>query len=664
VTIYKGDAWPAAGHDWAIVADVGGNLVHRKRLDEEALEMKALRVDERSELVSSSDIWFRPVQFANGPDGALYIADMYREVIEHPGSLHPVIKKHLDLTSGRDRGRIYRIVGDDFEQPAPPRLGAASSRELADALDTKNGWRRETAARLLYERQDKSVAARLEELAAGARHPEGRVAALAALAGIGELSAEALLPALADDHPRVQAAALRISEAILDQSPQVREQVLRLAESSDLRVRYQAAFTLGEMKDDRRFKALATIAKRDAADRWIRLAVQSSLAEGAGAVLAELAADTEFRSRPEGLEFVSSLAAQIGRQQRPDDVAGVLTTLQGLPASDQAVLQAIVAGLDAKPDSELARQVAEATSGRSEAAIAEMVASAKGVAANGEAPVEQRAQAVRTLRMGRFDDLASDVLGALLAPAQPAEVQAATIATLGAFDEPAVADLLLSRFREFTPALRMRAGDVLFSRPSHLSRLLDALEAGDISPGDLEPGRLKMLSAHPDAAIGSRAQKLLAQTSGAAREKVVADYRPALETTGDAERGKLAFKKTCAACHKLDGVGHEIGPNLAAMRNRGPETILLNVLDPNREVNPQYLTYTIFTTDGRSFSGMIAAETATAITLKRADNASDTILRIDIEEIRSTGLSLMPEGMEKDVDKQTLADLIAYLMGQ
>ena len=132
---------------------------------------------------------------------------------------------------------------------------------------------------------------------------------------------------------------------------------------------------------------------------------------------------------------------------------------------------------------------------------------------------------------------------------------------------------------------------------------------------------------------------------------------------GDATRGKELFKKICAACHQIQGVGHATGPNLAAMKNRGPDVILVNVFDPNREVNPQYLNYTLVTTDGRTLTGMITSETATSVTLKRADNAGDTVLRIDIDQLRSSGMSLMPEGMEKQIDRQAMADLLTYLKG-
>ena len=186
-TIYRGDAWPSEWHGLAIVGDVGSNLVHRKRLEPDGVGFIGRRIDEKSEFVSSSDIWFRPVQFANAPDGTLYILDMYREVIEHPASLPPLIKKHLDLTSGRDRGRIYRVVPDGFKQPPLPQLASARRRSLVALLQHPNGWHRDTAARLLYERQDKAAIAPLAKLATESQLPLARMHALYALDGLNAL---------------------------------------------------------------------------------------------------------------------------------------------------------------------------------------------------------------------------------------------------------------------------------------------------------------------------------------------------------------------------------------------------------------------------------------------------------------------------------------------
>jgi putative heme-binding domain-containing protein len=201
----------------------------------------------------------------------------------------------------------------------------------------------------------------------------------------------------------------------------------------------------------------------------------------------------------------------------------------------------------------------------------------------------------------------------------------------------------------------------LLSRPAWIAALLTAMESGQLSMGDLDPVKLKLLAEHRTAAIRTRAAKILAGSQLGRRADVVESYRSVLESKGDAERGKQVFTKTCAACHKVQNLGNDIGPNLAAMKARGPEAILLNVLDPNREVNPQYLNYSVLTTDGRQLTGIIAAETATSLTLRRSDNATDTVLRIDIDQLKSTGSSLMPEGLEKQIDQQAMADLLEFL---
>lgn len=660
VTIYRGNAWPAEYQGIAVVGDVGGNLIHRKRLEPAGIPNVGRRLDQKVEFVTSEDIWFRPVQFANAPDGTLYVADMYREVIEHPASLHPVIKKHLDLTSGRDRGRIYRIAPVGARPSAPPQLSAASTADLVQTLAHPNGWHRDAAQRLLYERQDRSAVPALETLARESQSAVGRVTALSALDGLQALTPEVILAALRDADPRVRRHAVSLSERLLADAPAVREAIYDLVSDPDLRVRYQLAFTLGETSGPRRNAALAQLAKRDPADLWIRTAVRSSLAEGAGAVLEALVGDASFRTTAAGREWLRQLAEQIGKQQREDDVASLVAALREIPAAETATLQVILQGLAVKPGTPLAEQVAAATGGRADELVKAMVDSAAKRAVDDQLKPAERTAAVQQLRLGRLEEL-SATLVKLLEPAQPADVQTAALNVLGAFRDPQVAKLLLERWSSLSPRLRNQAADVLFSRPDWILALLDAVQSDSIAVGDIDPARWRLLASHADAQVKARSAAVIAKLQVGRRGDVVESYRDALTLAGDAGRGKEVFKKVCAACHQLQGLGHPTGPNLAAMKARGPEAILLNVLDPNREVNPQYLNYTVVTQDGRSLSGMITAESATSVTLKRADNASDTVLRIDIEELKSSGMSLMPEGLEKQVDKQALADLIAYL---
>jgi putative membrane-bound dehydrogenase-like protein len=655
-TIYRGNAWPQQWRGVAVVGDVGSNLIHRKQLKDQGLVYSAVRIDEKSEFVSASDIWFRPVQFANAPDGTLYVCDMYRETIEHPASLPPVIKRHLDLTSGRDRGRIWRIVPEGFSQPKLKKPADMTTAELVALLEHDNGWHRDTAARLLYERQDAKAVPPLVKLAGGSKSPLARMHALYALDGLAALDGDTLLPRLTDDHPRVRQHAVKLAEKLAD-VPAIRQRLLQMPADADYRVRYQLAFTLGQVDDPRREETLATLARQGGPQ--MTLAVQSSLKQGAGHVLSILAADAKYRGTSDGKQFLRSLAAQIGQQQSADDVAALLKTLTSLSAEKDGVLPVILQGLGLKPGNKLAQQVAAATGGKSDELMKQVVTEALAAAADGERKLPARLAAVQQLRLGRLGEVQETLL-ALLEPAQPADLQSAALATLASFDAPDVAAAILARFVVFSPRLKGQATDMLLSRSAWAVKLLEAVESGDISAGDVDPARLKLLADHGDKTIRTKAAALLKTFAVSKRGDVVEAYKSVLDAQGDAARGKEIFAKTCAACHRVQGVGYETGPNIAAMKNRGPEAILLNVLDPNREVNPQYLSYAALLEDGRTITGLIASETATSITFKRADNATDTVLRIDIQQLKSTGQSLMPEGMEKQIDKQAMADLLAY----
>jgi len=204
--------------------------------------------------------------------------------------------------------------------------------------------------------------------------------------------------------------------------------------------------------------------------------------------------------------------------------------------------------------------------------------------------------------------------------------------------------------------------EALLARPGRVAQLLAAIEEKRVLPAQIEPARLQQLSKHPDAALRGRAQKLLARESAPDRKKVIEAYRAALDLKADAARGKAVFKKTCSTCHRLEDVGVEVGPDLlSALRNKSAEQLLTDILDPSREVDPRYINYVVTTKAGRSFTGMIAAETASSITLRRAEKAEDVILRNQIEALEATAKSLMPDGLETQLSKQELADVIAYL---
>ena len=276
-------------------------------------------------------------------------------------------------------------------------------------------------------------------------------------------------------------------------------------------------------------------------------------------------------------------------------------------------------------------------------------------------PIPERIEAIRTLRAGDFA-ANSPVLSALLDNRNAQDIQLAAIETLGRFPQPEVAGVLIAAWPHLSPRLRTAASDVLFSRPTWIVAVLDALDEKQIAPAEIESARLKVLELRNEPQIRERVERLAAKIQASPRQDVVAAYQPALALAGNVQHGKAVFQKVCSACHRLEEVGFDIGPSLAAIKNRGPEAILLNVLDPNREVNPQYVNYIAVLNDGRTLTGIIAGETATGITLKRADGATDVVPRTDLEELRSTRQSIMPEGLEKQLTPEALADVIAYLV--
>jgi putative membrane-bound dehydrogenase-like protein len=662
VTIYRGDAWPAEFRGQALVGEVASNLVHRKVLEPAGVGFRARRVDVKKEFLASTDIWFRPVQFANAPDGTLYVADFYREVVEHPASLPPEIKKHLNLNS-RGRGRLYRIVPAGFKQRPQPRLGKATAAELVALLEHRNGWHRDTAARLLWQRQDRTAVIPLQKLALGSRLPEGRMHALYALHGLKALTEGVVLSGLVDPHPRVREHAVILAESLAPTSAPVRARLYEMVKDEDARVRYQLTFSLGEQPSaPPRNAALAKLARRDGADRWVRVAILSSLAEGADAVLRELAGDAKFRASAGGRELLTQLARQIGQRAWQSEVAAALQSLEGLPAGEKALAAALVRSLReglARSGSSLRKQMLAGGS-RAKELLGELLAAARRKAADEKQPLKERVEAVRTLGLGAFAEV-RPLLTEMLASQQPQPVQLAAVETLSRFPDAAAGRALVAAWPAFSPRVRSAAAESIFSRPEWAAAFLDAVQRKKVAATDVDPARLKLLQGSADPALRAHAARVAKLLNLGRRTDVVAAYRPALELKGDAPRGKMVFQKVCASCHRLEGVGHETGPSLATLQNRGAEAILLNVLDPNREVNPQYVNYVVETKDGRTFTGMVAAETATSVTLRRGDNQSDTILRIDIERMRSTGLSLMPEGLEQQIDRQGMADLLAYL---
>jgi putative heme-binding domain-containing protein len=353
------------------------------------------------------------------------------------------------------------------------------------------------------------------------------------------------------------------------------------------------------------------------------------------------------------------IASNLGDQGEVNRI--IRDTLQrasGAPLSEQlAVATGLLSALSRRGvsgDSSL-----DADSARRFASLSE---EARRLVADESAAVEQRLIAVRMLGAPlRRDDGDASRLAALLSPRQPPELQSAAMSAIANRFPNRVAELGLAGWRSHAPVLRAQILDALFSRPASVLEFIAALERGDVPTAHVDARRRQQLVSHLDGRIRDRAGKLFASDRVSSRAQVVEQFLPATTLAGNAERGKVAFGKRCAVCHKLDGVGQNVGPELTALTDKSPRSMLVGILDPNKAVEDKFLDYIAVTTDGRQVTGMVSSETSTSVTLTGQEAKQVTLRRNEIELLQSSGKSLMPEGMEKDLTAQDLADVIAYV---
>lgn len=665
ITIYRGDAWPAEYRGNLIVGDVANNLVYRANLESKGVGLTARRADVEAEFLASRDIWFRPVQFANAPDGSLFVLDMYRALIEGAAFLPPEFLEFLNVLGGNNQGRIYRIVPEGYQHRAVERLHGLSTNDLVALLEHPNGWHRDTASRLIYQRQDQNAAAELRKLVRDSNSQVGRMSAMHSLNGLKALDEGTLLRGLNDENPGVRSQAVRLAEQFAVGSGEVRSLLVAMSGSEQqLDVRYQLAFSLGSLPSSRnRNQALARLAVDNGADRWMRLAIQSSLAEGAAEVFQLLLDDKTFRQTAYGREFLTSLVKQISAANRAVEIATVIRELNELPESTGGLNESLVRVLVGARKGEERQKLLAAASGKASELLDRLVADARELldsTASEKASMEARLQAVTTLGLGRLADDA-DRFRSLFDLSQPSQIQLAAIDTLSRFEDREVAGLLIEAWPSLSPTVRSRATEALCMREPWLMSMLEAVAEGTIGRSDISSTRVTLLKLHPNETVRKTVTDVFSSATTSVRGEVVAAYQPALELEGIPDRGRELFRKNCSACHRLESFGTAVGADLKAISDRGDASVLLNILDPNREVKPKFVSYVIVTEDGRLTTGMIVAENANSLTLRSLDGKQSVIQRIDIEQLRGTGLSFMPEGLEKEIDIQGMADLLSYL---
>ncbi|GIW86728.1 MAG: glycosyl hydrolase [Isosphaeraceae bacterium] len=691
---------PEYWNRYAFVAEPTGHLVHQMRLDRRGSHMVSR---DRFNLLASTDEWTSPIAAEVGPDGAVWVLDWYNFIVQHnPTPLgFTTGKGNAYETPLRDKthGRVYRVCANDRPlESIPGDLTRFTPAQLVEVLRHLNMFWRMAAQWHLVARGDRRIVADLTRLIAASEvEPETgeNPAALHALWTLQGLKAldqppirDAVTSALRSPAPSVRRAAAEVlprdtaaAQAILtaglldDPHPVVRREALRVLSecpsSDQIGAAVVAALLKPENTEDRWIPLAATTAAARHDLGFLAAALKSDQPTDALTQTARIVAEHAARG-PERGRLPAVLAA--GFEQPGPCADAILAGLSAgwpdaqIPALDDATRKALLARLDSlSPTAQLSLALLARRWGLAsevEGVLASLRSRLADEVADESLPEAQRIGAARRLAQLDPDRDTLERLVAAISPRTSPPLAAGLLAAIGSTSSDAVAEILLSRWDQLTPALRSQTVELLLRRPEWTKALVEAIAADTIPATDLAIDQTQRLAAHPDAAIADRVREVLARGGrlpSPDRQEVLNALLPVTQVTGDAANGRLVFEKNCAKCHRHGDLGENIGPNLTGFAIHPKEKILTEIIDPNRSVEGNFRQYTVALTDGQVLSGLLASETRTAIELVDGEAKRHTILREEIEEMIASPRSVMPEGFEKQMSEAEFADLLEFL---
>ena len=666
------------------------NLIHRRVVKEDGVRKSTRKPpnETNTEFLRSNDSWFRPTTLRTGPDGCLWITDMYRPVIEHPEWIDDVLEKSLDLREGHQLGRIYRIVPRQQKPKPISDMTKYSVRQLIDQLGDSNGTKRDIAHRLLLWQKDPAVDKSLANTFTTSQIPCQRLAALCVLAGRETVALEQILEGLLDSHPAVRRHSVRIAEQFINSDrmtnkaedatllrshdaagAQILESIVKaLARLEEVeqgpQVVLQLACSLGEMDHPIARNTIGKILAKHHGDIHIVAAALSSIQSRPADVLAGVI-ETEGILEAKSLPLQSLIRTSLGLGDL-DSVVGILALLMKNGSGEYEVWQMnALADID-----QVLRENGQSVDlltldDQKRQWISDLRIHARDCLIDPETPRNFRAAALNLLSCD--PDFATNDIGlamSLLLPQTPRDLQQSVLQGIGRVTETRPLEKVLGGWPQYGPLTRDRLVGLYLQRPVSTRVLLDSVEKGTIQPTDINLAYSQVLMAHPNTDLADRAGQLLKRQHNIERQIVIDRYLPAVRRGGISGKGQHHFEKTCSQCHRLAGQGHAVGPDLAALADLSPEFLTTHILDSARSVEDKYHNYIVLMTDGRQFTGLLQQETSTSVTLLGQNSEVYPLLKKDIEEegFRRSSLSMMPQGLETSLDPQALADLVAYII--
>jgi putative heme-binding domain-containing protein len=642
--------------------------------------------DPEPDFLTAHDAWFMPVSQKVGPDGCLYVLDWYdRYHCSQDAARDP---EGVD----RDRGRLYRVR----YQKTPPAgrfdLGKESDDDLLGRLHSPNIFFRETAQRILCERSSPALRARLERLVLDDNAPrKARLHALWAMIGTGYLEPACHARLLAHADPAYRAWGVRAAGNFKQIEPAVRERVAALARDRAPDVQLQVAIAARKIEGLDALAVLVDVLVHCGQDKLIPSIVWPNLhplLEAESARFVKLTEQVDLKSAPAVVKLMPRVVERILSRADPDTAsAGMLLALVVRePEQARACLSVIAAQARALRESDVAALkgavqpiLERILSGKADDPLhlgAQLLAAQLKIGSMDAAAVRQlfvspkQTEAVRlqalealiTFRGAGLHDAVAEVLSSGVS-SQP--FLGKVLDVLGHWDDPKVAGLILGRYPKMDPELQPLAIELLLQRQGWTRQLLDAVLAKRLPPGVLNANHLRrILDGNDREAVWAveKAWGTVRKERNPQREKVVAEMDTFLRAhPGDPHAGKRVFKKVCAQCHMIYGEGASVGPDLTSTGRSTFGQLLSSVFDPSLVIGAGYESTTVVTKTGRVLTGLLAEDSGQRVVLKLPGGGQQAIPRADVEYTAAGKLSMMPEGIENQMDRTELSDLFAFL---
>ena len=687
LTAYLGGAFqPPYDKDVTFVAEPVSNLIHVDKLTPDGTTFTASRVKPHQEFLASTDAKFRPVNLYTGPDGALYVVDYYRQIIEHPEWMGEEVIASGELYNDADKGRIYRISAKESraaEWTKGLKLADETDEALVMRLADSNGWWRQNAQRLLIDRKSTGAVDPLNAMVTNASSM-GRLHALWTLEGLGKLKSQQIVTALQDREAGIRENAIKLAELHLSDFPELEGALIAMQSDPDTRVRFQLLCTLGSVHSEASDNARHHLLFQDIDNKWMQVAALS--ASSTPTKLLNILVGKFREAEASHATLLEQIVAMMVSAEGENSIQGVMKYVvtaerQNRPAMQAAILEGIAKGLQNKKSIAIsesdqlrlietffessasavrkgALHVLKTISLQNEPQVSKGITRAVHVAVDRRAPEDKRADAIDFISI-RNPSTYYNELKALFIPQEPLTIQLAALRSLSTITDLSVSRYLLEKWSFLTPQIQDAMVSAFLTNSEKIGLLLDAIEAKKILPASISWPRKVRLMAQRDEALRNRSRAIFTADN---ESEVTQSYQSALQLKGDIGNGKVIYQQNCALCHQVRGkMGVSIGPDLGTVHNWSAVAIMANTLAPNLSISSGYDLWSVELNNGESMQGIIASETPGALTLRNTGTADKTINRSDIKSLKALNMSIMPIGLENQISQQHMADLLAFL---